>query len=226
MKRLFVFVVIGLFVLSCKKENNDNPYSYCNSQISVCGGSELLDYCLFGFKWGEGNPMEFSGPLAVGTEIAGGIISYGFIDEGETINTHAQMNVPTLSFNRIGVCDAKAQIRAAMGLWEEAGNFEFQEMANAHNADIRFAIANIRQGGVGFPALVDAICSEVAGQVVLNTNRNSCESFLNLALHEIGHALGLGHVSSNNIMNPNFDQTKIALQNGDILGVQAIYGHK
>jgi predicted Zn-dependent protease len=44
-------------------------------------------------------------------------------------------------------------------------------------------------------------------------------------LHEIGHALGLGHVSTDNVMNPGV-QHLTDLMPGDIEGIQSIYGAK
>jgi hypothetical protein len=48
--------------------------------------------------------------------------------------------------------------------------------------------------------------------------------YFKLALHEIGHTLGLGHTNDpNDIMYPNVD-TAVGLSAGDIAGIQALYG--
>ena len=58
-------------------------------------------------------------------------------------------------------------------------------------------------------------------------NFQSCNNFYRTGLlHEIGHALGLGHVKSNMVMNPIAYKNFSHLQTGDIKGVQTIYGIK
>jgi hypothetical protein len=167
-----------------------------------------------------------AGVEANGPEISGGSVTFAFYEEGKILHTHAQDNVTSLSFDRITVCSAQTQIRAALSAWSSVANIEFQEVSSVDAADIRFAIAKIEQGGVGYPTFTDDLCSNLAGLIVLNTNRSTCDAFYNLVLHEIGHTLGLGHVDSENIMNPNHDQTSTELGNGDLLGIQSIYGPK
>lgn len=226
LKKYYFVIVLIIAATSCIDDKQEHTYRKCNSLLSNCGGSPNGEYCLLGYKWGGGNPFSNVGVEANGPKISGNTVTFGFYNEGEIIHTHSQNNIPTLSFNQITVCEAQTQIRVAFRAWSSVANIEFQEASSVEVADIRFAIANIKQGGVGFPAFTDDICSSVAGQVVLNTNRNTCDAFYNLAIHEIGHALGLGHVNSNNIMNPNYDQTSTELENGDVLGIQSIYGQK
>jgi hypothetical protein len=62
----------------------------------------------------------------------------------------------------------------------------------------------------------------VAGsQIVSNSNVNLFE----VALHEIGHAIGLGHYNAAPaVMNAYLDPAVTDLTQGDIAGAQAIYG--
>lgn len=94
-------------------------------------------------------------------------------------------------------------------------------------ANTKFAVANIEQGGIGYPAFTDDLCTTLAGLIVLDIpSRNSCEGFYNLVLHEFGHAPGLGHVDSDNIMNPARGKTFTKLERGDVEGIRSIYGMK
>ena len=46
-------------------------------------------------------------------------------------------------------------------------------------------------------------------------------------LHETGHVLGLGHVTTNNVMNPEITLSEFdGLRQGDIDGIVEIYGLK
>ncbi|HEV8515215.1 MAG TPA: matrixin family metalloprotease, partial [Cyclobacteriaceae bacterium] len=81
--------------------------------------------------------------------------------------------------------------------------------------------------GLGYPAFPDEPCSDIAGSIILNNNGLGCNNIYRIAvLHEIGHALGLGHVKGNVIMNPNMYTKFKHLQPGDIKGMQSIYGTK
>ena len=84
-------------------------------------------------------------------------------------------------------------------------------------------------GGIGYPNYTDVLCSELAGNIVIdvNTNVSDCQDFFLFMLHEIGHVLGLGHVETVNVMNKTFLNLNISnLQSGDSLGIIQIYGAK
>ena len=102
-------------------------------------------------------------------------------------------------------------------------NLTFTEQTGTGPADIRVIVADITQGGLGYPPIPNQACG---GLVIFKSgspNRN-CNEMYRLALHEIGHVLGLGHVTSDNIMNPI--KPLLSLQSGDIQGIQSIYGKK
>lgn len=85
-------------------------------------------------------------------------------------------------------------------------------------------VAEIEQGGLRLPNFQDELCNQVSGRIVFsNTVIKDCNRFFILSLHEIGHVLGLGHISSDNIMSRTprkYDYT--GLQEGDIQGIQSI----
>lgn len=226
LKNSLIVLLLLIMFSACQNENSSKSYSACNDLLYRCTGSVNGQYCTFGYKWGEDNPFTDAGMEEMGPETTGGIIRYAFYDQGAIVNTHSQSDITTLSFNQISVCDPKQQIANALTAWSSMASITFQEVDVPENAHIKFAVANIEQGGVGFPAFTDDLCSLLAGQVVIGVpTRNTCDGFYNLVLHEIGHTLGLGHVRSSNVMNPSL-QNLTELQNGDIQGVQSIYGSK
>ncbi|MBN7812497.1 matrixin family metalloprotease [Algoriphagus sp. H41] len=211
--------VLALLLFSCKK------YNSCNDLMGACAGNPEGRYCTFGFKWGGDNLFADAGVEQAGPGTSGGIITFGYFDPGHLVNTHSQTDVSTLSFSQVTACEAQEQIERALKAWSSVADFEF-ELVPVEKASIKFAVADIEQGGVAFPCFTDDLCSAIAGLVVLDIpSRSTCEGFYNMVLHEIGHALGLGHVDSHNIMNPS-KSTLTELGSGDIDGMQSIYGKK
>lgn len=186
------------------------------------------EYCLFGFKWGANPNFSPAGFNAIGPGETGGKITFSFQQEGQLVNTHAQINLPSRSFDNVLSC-AKTEIKNALNAWAAAANLEFEELPENSPSQIRFFVADIRQSGVGYPNYTTAPCNVIGGDVVIKTNVNiqDCDFFYGFVLHEIGHALGLGHVQSANIMNPKFRDFNITtLQDGDLKGIETLYGIK
>jgi len=80
---------------------------------------------------------------------------------------------------------------------------------------------------VGYCNFQGAPCEELMGRIIFSQQDVSsrCDEFYQTALHEIGHALGLGHVTTENVMNVNSSNFNFdSLQEGDISGIRAIYG--
>lgn len=214
---LFLFVLI---IASCKKENV-NKFSTCNTIIfSSCDGSSSAAYCLFGINWDNTNSIQTQfTDSTIQTEL-----TYAFMDSGFAFNTHSEENVISISFENVIHC-SKQSIRDAFSEWESVAPLKFTETTSKGNANIKIIIANISQGGLGYPPFPDEPCCALAGLLVIRPIPNAtCDSYYYLALHEAGHILGLGHVVSNNVMNPNENYKE--LQPGDIQGIQAIYGKR
>ena len=212
---LLTFIIIN----ACSKNNDEVKYNVCNDLIlSSCNGSDTDEYCLFDYTWSSTKTNNSNDSNEI-TEI-----SYGFIEPGYVFSTHAEDDLVSKSFDDFFLC-AKDTIKAALTEWESVANIQFREKENATDCDIKIIVADIRQAGLGYPAFNTEPCSDIAGHLIFNTKLNyTCELFYGLALHEIGHVLGLGHVKSNNVMNP--DKNYQSLQAGDIEGIQAIYGTK
>jgi hypothetical protein len=214
---LFLFLLI---IASCKKENG-NRFATCNAIIySSCDGSSEAEYCLFGIFWENKN----SGQLWSPDSIVQTELTYSFMDPGYKFNTHSQEDVISMSFDEVINC-AKQSIRDAFSEWESAAALKFIETGKGEEADIKIIIADISQGGLGYPPFSGEPCNELAGLLVIRPIDNpTCDSYYYLAQHEIGHILGLGHVRSNNVMNPDRYYLYKNLQQGDRQGIEAIYG--
>lgn len=222
-----------LSLCGCSEEeipviNESEKYSECNSKLIACSGSQIGEYCLFGYKWGEDQNFDETGIEVVGPQASGGTLTFSFQEKNGTINTHRQINVPSESWDEILDC-AQSRIKSAVKAWEEVADINFEELPENSDSDIKFYVAAIFQSAVAFPNYSENPCNILSGDVIfdVNSREKSCQGFYINALHEIGHVLGLGHVSSENIMvagESKFDME--GLQSGDIAGAQQIYGEK
>lgn len=204
--------------------NSSSRYASCNQILSDNCSEYIGDYCLFGFKFGGDNGYSPAGIRAIGPKTSGGLISYSFQEIG-IVSTHRQINIPSESFSSLPDC-AKPKIRAALAEWSAAADFEFEERVENSSADIMFFSANISVGGVGYPNFAESPCDQLAGHIILNPGfTTDCDQFYLYVLHEIGHALGLGHAGRQNVMGVSLKGTSISgLQPGDIEGIRQIYG--
>lgn len=214
---VFLGFLAVLSMVSCGKEDK-NGFASCNEILySGCDGTSTAAYCLFGIKWnqpasGQRQPADST----VRTEL-----SYAFMDSGYRFNTHSQNNLVSISFDKVMSC-SRQSIRDAFAEWERVAALKFTE-TDKDNPDIRIILADISQGGLGYPPFSGEPCNELAGLLIIRPIPDaSCESYYYLALHETGHILGLGHVLSKNVMNPNQHYAK--LQPGDTEGIQLLYG--
>jgi hypothetical protein len=131
-----------------------------------------------------------------------------------------------------------ADISSAFSDWSAHANISFQQVASTASPDILFDDSYIDgpsnklgqttywySGGSFISANVTFDSSEgwhaSGNQIVSNGGR---DLFLT-ALHEIGHAIGLGHYdAAPGVMNTNLNRSVTDLTASDIGGVQALYG--
>jgi hypothetical protein len=133
-----------------------------------------------------------------------------------------------------------AEIRAAFSRWDDFGGIRFQEVSSASAANIVINWANIdgpyyvlgqasyyyypSTGLFAPPVQITFDSSELYNPSSGSERLNSSGTFYAIALHEIGHAIGLGHYSGGSaIMNPYISSLN-DLTASDIAGVQALYG--
>lgn len=189
-------------------------YSECNEIMAKCSDSNA-PFCLYGFDFKK--------------EAQTTTISYSFHSAGNLVSTHAENDLTSQSFELLIPC-AKEEIQKALQAYEGVGDLAFTELKENKPADIRFYVADMadKRAAVSFPNFVSGTCMAIAGNVIINSKISgyNCELFYSLTLHEIGHTLGLGHVSSDNIMNSEINLEFDALQAGDSLGIIALYGKK
>ena len=226
---------IMMLALGCQDDNSSptgaesDEFAICNDLIAdSCPGNASL-YCLFGYKWGEQGAFESTGERGIGPAITGGTITYSFQETAGLVNTHSEVNVPTFSFDLLNGC-AKTQIERAFSSWESIADISFSKEEDDSQSDVRIYVANTRQTGIAFPPFQNGKCTQLAGQLTINPNHrfDDCDDFYLFVLHEIGHTLGLGHVTTAEIMNGSSDiiLSLDGLQTGDSLGLVSIYGAK
>ena len=182
----------------------------------------------FGVKWGEDQTFSPAGFDVEGPGTPGGTVTFSFRSSGIILETHSQSGVESQSFSAI-VPFAREEIGNALNSWSEQCQIDFVEQPDSIDSDISFFIAPIEQGGLGYPPQsVGVEGNDISGQVIFQPNQNhSQHGFYVFALHEIGHALGLGHASRSTVMGVNLSNPTMSdLQPGDIRGLQEIYGLK
>lgn len=224
MIRIVAVSICAMLLVGCAKVK----FEECNGLVSNCGDMSEAEYCLFGYKWG-GDPFFIgSGQEAEGPGTTGGAISYSFFTENTTLYTHSENEVEAVSFDEIMDC-ARDEVRSALSEYMAVADITFEELEDNTNADLVFRAAHLsKQSAIGYPNYSHGPCKEIAGNIIFApTEFVDCHIFYIVALHEIGHALGLGHVRTNNIMAPGRDKFSFdGLQAGDVKGVIAIYGAK
>ncbi len=227
MRTCLYYILFGfIFLIACSDENE---LAICNSSpiLADCSASSEAQYCLFGYKWGEGASFDEVGEEAQGPGLPGGVISYSFQNSGQTVSYHLEQDIATFDFDTKGQC-ARDEIRNALEEFLTYGDFSFEEMADDSPSDIRFYVVDQESVNIGSTNFQDPICSSIAGQVVFTkTEVLNCDNFYILSLHEIGHVMGLGHVGSSNIMSTGLEKFGyLGLFEGDIAGIVSLYGEK
>jgi hypothetical protein len=127
--------------------------------------------------------------------------------------------IPTTGYYR-------ALVRAAFSAWETFANIHFVEVADSAAVNIR--VGNNYLDGTGTTVGLTQTWSSggAYGEAAVEFDGDAYgSSFYAIALHEIGHALGLGHSSiSGTVMYPTVTNSAGVLTSDDVAGIQSIYG--
>ena len=156
-----------------------------------------IDFSLEGAKWGSPE---------LGT--AGGIVTWA-VD-----NSISQVEMQS--------------INAAFAEWSEIANIQFQQVSSTADSDIDFSNSALDGAGnvLGVTGFSYSGGQLKSADIQFDSGDNlSGSEFSLVAIHEIGHAIGLGHFNDDPaVMNStaNFDLTGLA--QSDIDGVLALYG--
>ena len=119
-------------------------------------------------------------------------------------------------------------LREAFAMWAAVANVHFREVGDSDASDFRIGLGAIDgHGGTAgqaqsFTQDGFAVRSNILFDVADYPRSGSAN--LRIALHEIGHALGLGHSPVANSIMYAFGNSRTTLHPDDIAGVQALYG--
>ena len=119
-------------------------------------------------------------------------------------------------------------INAAFAEWSEVANIQFQQVAATADADIDFANSALDGAGnvLGVTGFSYSGGQLQSADIQFDSGDNlSGSDFSLVAIHEIGHAIGLGHFNDDPaVMNSTANFSLDGLEQSDIDGIVALYG--
>ncbi|MGE5377504.1 MAG: matrixin family metalloprotease, partial [Bacteroidota bacterium] len=195
--------------------------------------SASAQFVLNGNKWGS--PQ-------MGTP--GGIVTYSFMGDGKNLSADAASggtsSVAITSLPHFKVCFI-TDIQYAFAAWQAVSNIQFVQVAdNGAAFDAPGATGDIRIGAHKFDGASGTLAhaffpppngNSAAGDIHFDSQENwTCDTSGTdigvVALHEIGHSLGLNHenTSAVTVMDPYYNPNMTTLQADDINGATTIYG--
>jgi hypothetical protein len=208
-------------------------------------------YLTAGLKWGPGSPFSPYGPDTPGPQLPGGVVTYSYMPTGSFIvsGSDPQWGTPVTDVRNLpGVSGCvETEIEAAFAAWAAVANIQFQQVADSNtnggepgsSGDIRigahFMDGTSSSGTIlahAFYPPFSASPAEISGDLHFDADEPwSCTPGANkidigvVALHEVGHTIGLGHENLVlAVMGPYYNPTLASLKPDDINGVISIYG--
>ena len=172
-----------------------------------------MSYSAGDFKWGSATLGTSSGEITWTSDITSGL------------------NYNTSLYDQ---SDFDGALQDAFDSWEEVAAIDFTYSTSTNvDIDVDVSMASLSGSTVGLASLsyldTSPLDTIFDASVTLDSDETwapyggGALDFFSVALHEIGHILGLGHVNdTSEIMNP-FISTDV-LGDGDISGAQFLYG--
>jgi hypothetical protein len=174
----------------------------------------------------------------------GSRITYSFAPDGTDVGGTPSNLDAAMAARGIAAASWRDQFRRAFAAWQVAANINLVEVpddgspisTSGHQqgdtrfGDIRVAGIVSSTGVLGTAFLPPPINGgTLAGDVLLNTQIawriNSDYDVMTVALHEIGHSLGLGHSNvSQTVMGYAYAGVQQTLKTDDINGIRSLYG--
>ncbi len=205
--------------------------------------SRLVPYALSGNAW-----LPYSANL-LSYNLSPQKITLSFVPDGALMTSNSNGNVTSNLFTTFNgkwsPSTWQAEILQAAQLWAQQANLNFAVVSDNGTAagggkyqqgdpgmgDIRIGGYNFGNtsylAGTYLPPAVNnySIAGDINFNTALNFNIDSTYDLQTVAIHEMGHALGLSHSSVYSAnMYPSYTTLKRALTSDDIAGIQAIYG--
>ena len=196
----------------------------------VLEGASSAEFVLTGKKWGA---------ATLGT--SGGTISYSFMGNGLSFSDENYgSSVAITSLPGFQPCFI-TEIQSAFAAWQAVSNIKFVQVSDSGSAfNAPGAAGDIRIGAHSFDGLSGTLAhayypppngNSAAGDLHFDSSENwTCNaSGIDIgivAMHEIGHSLGLAHENTSTIalMDPYYNPALTSLQSDDIQGATSIYG--
>ncbi|MEO8355342.1 MAG: matrixin family metalloprotease [Chloroflexota bacterium] len=199
----------------------------------MLGSENSADFILTNAKWGSST---------MGT--SGGTVTYSFMGNGinlssEPNSTNFGTSVAITSLPGFQACFI-TDIQMAFAAWQAVSNIRFVQVTdNGAAFNTTGAIGDIRIGTHAFDAPYGVLAHAYfpypgisgAGDIHFDSAENwTCNTsgvdIGIVALHEIGHSLGLNHENTATVavMDPYYNTSLTGLQSDDISGSTAIYG--
>ena len=180
-----------------------------------------------------------------GTWTYGSRITYSFMPDGTSVGGTPSVLFQTMNA-KFATATWEAAIEKAATVWEAVANINLAlvsdngspEACNGDQqddprfGDIRIGAVNLGTGALGETFLPPPFNGGTdAGDIFLNSNPiatwniNSAYDLETVAIHEFGHALGLGESQiTTACMYAYYNGTKQSLTSDDIAGIQSVWG--
>lgn len=199
-----------------------------------------------GLKWGADSPYNPSGQNVSGPGTPGGTVTYSYMAAGISHGYEGLGgNVDVRTSLGVNSC-VKNEIATAFAAWSAVANIQFVEVSDSGAASgASGATGHIRIGSHAFdgpskvlahayfPPVTGDTFNSIAGDMHFDSAETwTCTPGAGfdiglVALHELGHSIGLNHEPTSGnlaVMNPTYNAALAALQSDDINGAVAIYG--